>query len=104
MVSESAHWRRFLEPVSASLALQWPRNGRHFSGIAGQTTPGAMHRVARKVLEFVPQRPMDLDRKTFSHSLCSAPRGSSAGPGGSTTLITRTVVGNVQSHKAKCLL
>ena len=40
--------------------------------------------LLREVLEFVPERLVDLDRKTFFDSLRSAPRGSSAGPGGCT--------------------
>ena len=40
--------------------------------------------LPREVLEFVPERPVDLDRKTFFDSLRSAPLGSSAGLGGCT--------------------
>ena len=37
-----------------------------------------------EVLEFEPQTPVELDRKTFFDSLRSSPRGSSGGPGGCT--------------------
>ena len=39
--------------------------------------------LPREVLEFVPE-PVELNRKTFFDSMRSAPRGSSAGPGGCT--------------------
>ena len=69
--------------------------------------PQVQHReLPREVLEFVPERPVDLDRKTFFDSLRSAPRGSSAGPGGCTCehlklMLDDTVVGNVQSARTR---
>ena len=85
---------------SSAAKLMWPRRtvvGSSsscclFGCCAGHSAAGVQDRrpqvqrreLPREVLEFVPERPVDLDRKTFFDSLRSAPRGSSAGPGGCT--------------------
>ena len=75
---------KFQEPVSAPPALQWLQERTTLFGNWRTDGPRCNAESCPEVFEFVPERPVDLDRKTFFDSLRSAPRGSSAGPGGCT--------------------
>ena len=56
-----------------------------------------LRRIPRDVLDFVPESPLEVDRKIFVKSLKSAPRGASSGPGGCTYEHLRVVLDGVDT-------